>query len=185
MEEKPKVREIRSYFELMEQKLQGLEAKKTEIWTTIRESRPRSYRLSAGEKFELKMLMRDIKSDLQITEDYYKEADRALKSLQSELETDFKKEGVSSVGESACGVAKEILMRGQWQMSCVAAVMLGAVLGGVEGVFSISRKYEACMTEINGLQSDLSILRIKIRENYALFDNFDMIMGDLNVVQQV
>ena len=52
------------------------------------------------------MLTRDIKSDLQITEDYYKEADRALKSLQSELETDFKKEGVLSVGESACGVGE-------------------------------------------------------------------------------
>lgn len=67
-------------------------------------------------------------------------------------------------------------------MSCVAAVMLGAVLGGVEGVISISRKYEACMTEINGLQSDLSILRIKIREEYALFEDFNMILGDLNVV---
>ena len=34
MEKKPKVREIRSYFELMEQKLQGLEAKRAKIWTT-------------------------------------------------------------------------------------------------------------------------------------------------------
>ena len=41
-----------------------------------------------------------------MTEDYYKEADRALKSLQSELETDFKKEGVLSVGESACGAGE-------------------------------------------------------------------------------
>ena len=67
-------------------------------------------------------------------------------------------------------------------MPCVAAVMLGAVLGGVEGFFSISRKYEACMTEINSLQCDLNILRIKIRDNYALFDNFNEITGDLNVV---
>ena len=52
------------------------------------------------------MLMRDIKSDLQMTEDYYKEADRALKSLQLELKTDFKKESVLSVGESACGVGE-------------------------------------------------------------------------------
>ena len=34
MEKKPEVREIRSYFELMEQKLQGLEAKKAKILTT-------------------------------------------------------------------------------------------------------------------------------------------------------
>ena len=52
------------------------------------------------------MLMRDIKSDLQMTEDYYKEADRALESLQSELRTDFIKEGFLSVGESACGVGE-------------------------------------------------------------------------------
>ena len=47
------------------------------------------------------MLMRDFKSDLQITEYYHKEADRALKSLQSEHETYLKKEGVLAVAVSA------------------------------------------------------------------------------------
>ena len=73
-------------------------------------------------------------------------------------------------------------MRGQWQIPCVAAVMLGAVLGGVEGVFSISRKYEACMTEINSLQADLNILRNKIKENYPLLENLNETMSHLNVV---
>lgn len=51
------------------------------------------------------MLMRDFKSDLQITEYYDKEADRALKSLQSEYETHFKKEGVLVVAPGAVAVS--------------------------------------------------------------------------------
>lgn len=45
--------------------------------------------------------MRDFKSDLQITENYHKAADRALKSLPSELETYYKENRVSAVCESA------------------------------------------------------------------------------------
>ncbi|CAH3139840.1 unnamed protein product [Porites evermanni] len=80
----------------------------------IRESKPRKYKLTAEEKFELKMLMRNFKRDLKTTEDKYKDADRALKSLQSELETYLTKEGVLAAGASAligagvgaaCGVA--------------------------------------------------------------------------------
>lgn len=69
-------------------------------------------------------------------------------------------------------------------MPFVAArdAVVGAVLGGAEGVWSISRKYEACMTEINSLQTDLNILREKIKENYPLLENFNETMGDLNVV---
>lgn len=67
-------------------------------------------------------------------------------------------------------------------MRYVAAVMLGAVLGGVEGVFSISRKYEACMTEINSLQADLNILRNKIKENYPLLEDLNETLRDLNDV---
>ena len=48
--------------------------------------------------------MRDFKSDLQITEYYDKEADRALKSLQSEYETHLKKEGVLAVAPGAVAV---------------------------------------------------------------------------------
>ena len=44
--------------------------------------------------------MRNFKSDLQITENYHKEADRALKSLPSELETYYKENRVSAIGES-------------------------------------------------------------------------------------
>ena len=47
------------------------------------------------------MLMRDFKSDLQITEYYDKAADRALKSLQSEYKTYLKKEGVLAGAVSA------------------------------------------------------------------------------------
>ena len=45
--------------------------------------------------------MRNFKTDLQITENYHKEADRAVKSLPSELETYHKENRVSAVGESA------------------------------------------------------------------------------------
>ena len=45
--------------------------------------------------------MRDFKSDLQITKNYYKAADRALKSLPSELETYYKENRISAV----CGLA--------------------------------------------------------------------------------
>lgn len=51
------------------------------------------------------MLMRDFKSDLQITEYYDKEADRALKSLQSEYETHLNKEGVLAVAPGAVAVS--------------------------------------------------------------------------------
>lgn len=51
------------------------------------------------------MLMRDFKSDMQITEYYDKEADRALKSLQSEYETQVKKEGVLAVAPGAVAVS--------------------------------------------------------------------------------
>ena len=67
-------------------------------------------------------------------------------------------------------------------MPYVTAVMQGAVLGGVEGVFSISRKYGACMTEINSLQADLNILRNKIKENYPMLEYLNETLGELNVV---
>ena len=51
------------------------------------------------------MLMTDFKSDLQITEYYDKEADRALKSLQSEYETHLKKEDVLAVAPGAVAVS--------------------------------------------------------------------------------
>lgn len=51
------------------------------------------------------MLMRDFKSDLQITEYYDKEADRALKSLQLEYETYLNKEGVLAVAPGAVAVS--------------------------------------------------------------------------------
>lgn len=47
------------------------------------------------------MLMRNFKRDLETTEDKYKDADRALKSLKSELESYLKKEGLLAVGASA------------------------------------------------------------------------------------
>ena len=47
------------------------------------------------------MLMRNFKRDLKTTEDKYKDADTALKSLQSELETYLAKEGVLAVGGAA------------------------------------------------------------------------------------
>ena len=47
------------------------------------------------------MLMRDFKSDLKITENYSKEADRALKSLESEVTSYLIKEGVLAVGAAA------------------------------------------------------------------------------------
>ena len=47
------------------------------------------------------MLMRNFKRDLKTTEDKYKDADRVLKSLQSELETYLTKEGVLAAGASA------------------------------------------------------------------------------------
>lgn len=188
----PYVREIRNYFESMEKKLQELDDIATEIWTTIRESKPRKYKLNAEEKFELKMLMRNFKRDLKTTEDKYKDADRALKSLQSELETYLTKEGVLAAGASAligagvgaaCGVAKEILM-GSQQLVDVAAkgAMLGAAVGALTAVYSINRKYEACVVEINSLQADLRILRSRIKENYPLLSDLKETMGDLNVV---
>lgn len=47
------------------------------------------------------MLMRDFKSDLKIAENYLKEADRALKSLQSEVTNYLIKEGVLAAGAAA------------------------------------------------------------------------------------
>ena len=47
------------------------------------------------------MLMRDFKSDLKIAENYSKEADRALKSLESEVKNYLIKEGVLAVGAAA------------------------------------------------------------------------------------
>ena len=47
------------------------------------------------------MLMRDFKSDLKNAENYSKEADRALKSLESEVKNYLIKEGVLAVGAAA------------------------------------------------------------------------------------
>ena len=44
------------------------------------------------------MLMRDFKSDLKIAENYLKEVDRALKSLQSEVTNYLIEEGVLAAG---------------------------------------------------------------------------------------
>ena len=83
-----------------------------------------------------------------------------------------------------CRSAKEYLMGGQQQLPYVAArdAVLGAVLGGLEGFLSINSKYEAYVTEINSLQTDLNILREKIKENYPLLENLNETMTDLNVV---
>lgn len=83
-----------------------------------------------------------------------------------------------------CRSAKEFLLGGQQQLPYVAArdAALGAVLGGLEGVLSINSKYEAYVTEINSLQTDLNILREKINENYPLLENLNETMRDLNVV---
>lgn len=59
------------------------------------------------------MLMRDFKRDLKTTEDKYKDADRTLKSLKSELESYLIKEGVLAVA---------------------AHVMIGAGVGAAWGV---------------------------------------------------
>ena len=47
------------------------------------------------------MLMRNFNSDLKIAENYLKEADRALKSLQSEVKNYLIKEGVLAAGGAA------------------------------------------------------------------------------------
>lgn len=59
------------------------------------------------------MLMRDFKRDLKTTEDKYKDADRTLKSLKSELQSYLIKEGVLAVA---------------------AQVMIGAGVGAAWGV---------------------------------------------------
>lgn len=81
----------------------------------IRESRPRNYKLTEQEKFELKMLMQNLKSNLRIVEDYQKEADRLLKSLRSELEDYLIKQGILEM-----------------VVSTVAGVAVGAVIGAGE-----------------------------------------------------
>lgn len=60
--------------------------------------------------------------------------------------------------------------------------MLGSVLGVVKALYSINRKYEACVFEINDLQADLGILRNKIKANNPKLDDLNETMGDLNVV---
>lgn len=81
----------------------------------IRESRPRNYKLTEQEKFELKMLMQNLKSNLRIVEDYQKEADRLLKSLRSELKDYLIKQGILEM-----------------VVSTVAGVAVGAVIGAGE-----------------------------------------------------
>lgn len=69
-------------------------------------------------------------------------------------------------------------------MADVAAkgTMLGAVAGALAEVYSLNRKYEACVFEINNLQAALRNLRSTIKENYPLLDDLKETMGDLNVV---
>lgn len=81
----------------------------------IRESRPRNYKLTEQEKFELKMLMQNLKSNLRIVEDYQKDADRLLKSLRSELKDYLIKQGILEM-----------------VVSTVAGVAVGAVIGAGE-----------------------------------------------------
>ena len=73
---------------------------------------------------------------------------------------------------------------GSQQLVDVAAkgAMLGAAVGALTAVYSINRKYEACVFKINSLQADLRILRSRIKENYPLLDDLKETMGDLNVV---
>lgn len=60
--------------------------------------------------------------------------------------------------------------------------MLGVVLGVEKELYSINRKYEVCLFEINDLQADLRILRNMIKENNPKLDDLNETMGDLNVV---
>ena len=63
------------------------------------------------------------------------------------------------------------------------ATTLGATTGGivaaVNQAYSINTKYEAFMTEINNLQTDLNILRNKIKANDLVLDNLNKTVGRL------
>lgn len=60
--------------------------------------------------------------------------------------------------------------------------MLGVVLGVENELYSINRKYEVCLFEINDLQANLRILRNMIKANNPKLDDLNETMGDLNVV---
>ena len=83
-----------------------------------------------------------------------------------------------------CRSAREILTgdRGQLPYAAVTGAMQGAVAGGINGFLSINREYKASKIKIHSLQTDLNILRNKIKENYPRLDNLNETMGDLNVV---
>lgn len=57
-----------------------------------------------------------------------------------------------------------------------------AVISAVRAVYSINCEYEACMTKIRSLQSELNILRKNIEANHKTLQNLDSKMGRLNVV---
>lgn len=66
--------------------------------------------------------------------------------------------------------------------TALAGAKVIAVISAVKAVYSISRKYEACNTEICSLESKLNISRKKIEANHKTLQHLDSKMGRLNVV---
>ncbi|CAH3125094.1 unnamed protein product, partial [Porites lobata] len=86
----------------------------------IKESKPRGYNLTEEENFELKMLMRDLKSDLETAVDYQNETEEKLDSLWWDNLQYTVKEGVVTVGTGLTAGA-------------AAGAMIGVVGGYVAG----------------------------------------------------
>lgn len=82
-----------------------------------------------------------------------------------------------------CLSVKEFLMEGEQVVDAATkGAMLGVVLGVENELYSINRKYEVCLFEINDLQANLRILRNMIKANNPKLDDLNETMGDLNVV---
>ena len=61
----------------------------------------RKEKLTDEEDFEIKIMMEDLKCNIEKTENYQKALERALESLQSEFSSHLKKEGFVAVASSA------------------------------------------------------------------------------------